>query len=466
MMPKIKESLLKKIIDGFQTNKGKASLYCFTPEFVPEIIYNIIVPFHAKHIKEPVFICTDCYATRKSILDYLRSKQVDKENGYDIISLSADYIKYKYRYAYKLTIIVGVNEEYNIISHLHHSSNFTLCILTKNIMNHDFINSVRDILPEIDTADADIALRRDSIYSPVEEHLLGVEISADDKERYDKYNDYITTSVSIFGELSNIEKCKKGDTTLGISAADFRDTIARENGWREDLDTNIPFMRQIDDVYNPNILYERACTFYNIAKERRNLVSDNDAKLAAILKLCEENKDKQILIVSKRGEFAAKVSEYINTNTNENIHCGDYHDCLNDIVAFDENGNPILIKSGANKGKLKMLGAQAQSSLNERRFNEKIINILSIKSSSNPKLKIACDMVIFTSPLCNNIIDIKSRFTNVIFNGIPTKVFVFYCMGTIEYDKLRTEQNNPIIKVINDTENFIEYDENSACIIL
>ena len=36
-----------------------------------------------------------------------------------------------------------------------------------------------------------------------------------------------------------IEKCKQGDVALGISAADFRNSIARENGWSENLDTNV-----------------------------------------------------------------------------------------------------------------------------------------------------------------------------------------------------------------------------------
>lgn len=464
-MPKIKERLLDNILNGFQSHKGKASLYCFTKEFIPEIVYNVANQFHKKFINTPIFICVDGYATRKAILDCFREHDFTEDKGHRCIIISGDYIKLKYNYAYRLTIIVGINDNFEIIKHLNNNSKFTLAILTKNIMNHEFINSVRNILPCIDTGDADAAIRHDSIYSPVEEHRIGVELSAEDKERYDKYTDYITTSVSIFGDLDNIEKCKKGDIKLGISAADFRDTIARENGWREDLDTSVPFMRQIDDIYNPNILFERACTFYNITKERRNLVTDNDAKLAAILKLCEENKDKQILIISKRGDFAAKVSKYINTNSTENIYCGDYHDCLDDIFAVDERGNAVLIKSGANKGKPKMLGSQAQSSLNEQRFNLKLINILSIKSASNPKLKIACDMVIFTSPICDSIIDVKKRFPNVVFNGNITKTFMFYCINTVEYDKLCREETNPIIKVINETEDSVEYDENSVAII-
>ena len=319
-------------------------------------------------------------------------------------------------------------------------------------------------MPCIDTADLDIAIRHDNIYSPVEEHRYGVELSDDDRELYNKYTDYITTCISIFGELSNIEKCKKGDDKLGISAADFRNTIAYENGWREDLDTNIPFMKQIDDIYNPNILFERACTFYTITKQRRDLVCDNDAKLEVIKNICLDNKDKKILIISKRGEYAAKITKYLNENSD--IKCGDYHDCIEDAIAIDDMGIPILVKSGVNKGKPRVIGAQAQSSLNERRFNAGYINALSIKSASNIKLKIACDIVILTSSLCDNIIEVKSRFTDIVFNSVPTKTFRVYCNSTIENDKLNKEKENTLFTIINETENNVLYDENSGDIIL
>lgn len=461
---KAKDKIIEQVVHGFQYLKGKASCYCFSKDIIPELLYNIITRFSAKHKSAPIFIVVDCYNTRKSILDYLNENGVRENTGYNIKCLSIDYIKEKYRYDYTLTITVGVNENAIILSKLARESQFTLCILTKNIMNNDFIIELRRGLPCIETSDSDIAIRHDNIYSPVEEHRYGVELSDDDKDAYNKYTDYINTSVSIFGDLSNIEKCKKGDTTLNISAADFRNTLAHENGWNEHLDTNIPFMKQIDDIYNPNVLFERACTFYTITKQRRDLVCDNNAKLEVIRKICSKNSDKRILIISKRGEFAAKVTKYLNGDNN--IICGDYHDCIDDAIAVDDNGVPIIVKSGLNKGKPRVIGYQAQSSLNERRFNAGIIKVLSIKSASNPKLKIACDMVIFTSSLCDGIIDVKSRFTNITFNGVPTKIYRIYCNGTIENNKLNNEKENALFTIINETENNVAYDENSGDIIL
>jgi hypothetical protein len=461
---KNEDKLITQVINGFQNNKGKASVYCFSTDVIPKLVYSIIIPFCKRHPDKQIFIVVDCYNTRKSIYNYLNSQNVNSDNGYNIRILSVDFIKPQYHYEYMLTLTVGVNDNLLAITKLAKESHFTLAILTKNIMNNEFISNVRNILPSIDTADLDIAIRQDNIYSPVEEHRYGVELFEDDRVIYNKYTDYINTSVSIFGELSNIEKCKKGDEKLGISAAEFRNTIAHENGWREDLDTNVPFMKQIDDIYNPNILFERACTFYTITKQRRDLVSDNSAKLEAIKNICLANLGKQILIISKRGEYAAKVTKYLNEFSD--IKCGDYHDCIDDAIAVDDMGVPILVKSGINKGKPRIVGSQAQSTTNERLFNNKTINTLSIKSASNPKLKIAIDVVIFTSPLCDNIIDVKTRFTNITFNGVPTKTYRVYCVGTIESDKMNKEKEVSTIKVINDTENFVGYDENSGDIIL
>ena len=464
MMRTCKDKIIKTIIDGFQNQKGKMSFYCFDTEFIPEIIYNVIVPFHNKHSEQQIFIAVDNYDTRVAILKYLRSKEeITSENGFNIKILSKSFISLRYHYNYKLIVTVGINDDFDTIKHLADESSFTMCILTKNIMNNEFITNVRNILPSINienTADDNAKAR---IYSPVEEHRMGVELSADDRIAYDKHTNYINTTLSILGNLYNIERCKKGDDKLNISAAEFRNNLAKENGWNENLDTNTPFMKQIDDIDNPNIIYERACTFYTIAKNRRDLVSDNEAKFEAIRDICQNNKDKRILIISKRAEFAAKVTKYLNDLS---ILCGDYHDCLEDIPAVDEMGIPILIKSGVNKGKPKMLGWQAQSSLNEKRFNAGYIRVLSIKSASNVKLKIACDVVIFTSPLCDDIIEVKTRFANIAFEGVPTKTYKIYCAGTVESDKMIKDKVNPIVKIIDDTENLITYNEISGDIIL
>lgn len=452
-----KEKYINQVIKDFQINRGKSSMYCFQKEIIPELVYNLTYMFFKKHNKE-IFIVVDSYNTRQSILNHITDETI-KSN---IKVLSKDYINQRYKYYYDFIILIGVNDDFNIINKLANESKFTLCILTENIMNNDFITNVRNILPTINTIDISDVIRHEKIYSPVEEWRVGVEFSDTDSVKYNKYNEYISTCVNVFGDLDNIVKCKHGDSNLNISATEFRDTLARENGWSEHLDTNNPFMRDIDNIYNPNNLFERACNFYNIAKYRRDLCTDNEAKLDKILEICNNNKDKQILIISKRGEFAAKVTKYINENSD--LKCGDYHDCIDDAIAYDDNNIPILVKSGVNKGKVKIIGYQAQSTLNEKRFNSKTIKVLSIKNSSNVKLKIACDLVILTSPMCDDIISIKQRFSNIEF-PIITNVYKLYCINSIEHDLINKTKVSPVIKIMNN-DDLINYDENLGVIIL
>lgn len=445
MMLKNKDKLIREVVNGFQENRGRASVYCFNHDVIPELIYNIIKPFSTKNPNDQIFIVVNEYETRKAILDFIKSKN----ETYNLRILSYSYINTKYSYYYKLIILAGLNDHNeSIFNHLAINSRFLLNIITEVILNNYFIEYVRERFPIIQTADYDTNIRKDDIYSPVEETLVLVNLSDEDIDKYEKFTDYINTSVSIFGTLDNIEKCKKGDSATGVSAAEFRNNIANNNGWNENLDMTLPFMKQIDAVYNPNVLYERACNFYNITKARRDLLSDNIAKLEVIKNICENNKDKQILIVSSKGEFAAKITNYINNNTS--LICGDYHDCIDPRIAIDDNGDIITIKSGKSKGKPRMLGSQAQSTLNEARFNNKTINVLSIKFSSNIKLKIACDMIILTSPLFGNIIDVKTRFKDIKFNGEVTETYRIYCNNTIEADKLMSDNEQKMIKVLND----------------
>ena len=458
------EEYINTVITGFQNNKGKSSVYCFSKQIIPELVFNVINNFNTKHPLEPIFIVVDCYNTRVKILEYIKSKINNYEESLSIRILSKDYIKDAYKYNYKLIITIGVNDDINTLLHLNRDSKFTLCILTKNIMDSQFIISLRNHLPNITVNDTSNYVEEQRIYSPVEETRISVKLLDDDLEQYKKCTDFINVSISIFGDLSNIEKCKNGDITNNISATQFRHQLAIKNGWSETLDTNIEFLKQIDDYYNPNILFERASTFYTITKQRRDLVSDNKNKLNIIKDICDKNKDKKILIVSKRGEFAKEVTNYLTNKCD--IKCGDYHDCIESRFAVDANNGLMFVKSGINKGKPRIVSHQAISTSNEKLYNAGELNVLSIKNSSNKKLNIECDIIIFTTPFCDNIFDFKKRFNNIRIINNPNKIFRLYSANTIENDMIYKEPLNNLISIIDENKKNINYDENSGDIIL
>lgn len=458
-----KEKLINTIIDGFQHYRGKASCYCFNKDVVPELVYSVVRLFLDKNKQRTVLIVVDNYATRVSIKTILDNYGITESNGYRYRIYGQDFVKTKYIYFYNLIITVGINSDSKLICHLAEESKFTLSIITENIMDNTFINEVRSMLPTISTGDLDKAIRYEDISSPVEETRIGIELSTEDRENYDKCTKIITEDITIFGNIENIEKCKIGDSKLGISSAEFRLTLAKENGWSENLDTRNEFQAKVDAMYNPNVLIDKAITFYTLTKMRRDICSDYNGKLKEILNIVNDNKDKRILIVSKRGEFAYKISKYLTEN---DIKCGNYHDCCDDEIAKDSFGNLILIKSGVNKGQSKIIKSQAISSRDMNLFNDGHINVLSIKNSSNTSLKLTCDIVIITSSQCEDIYSIKTRFNNIRINTLPNKVYKLYCTDTIEEDKIRNEKINPNIAIIEKSSNTIKYDEESGDIIL
>ncbi len=457
------EKLIGQLMQGFQQQKGKASCYAYKP-LRPEVIVGAFIYTHRrKRTDTNILIVVKDYEERLKVKELLDNLNISE----NVTILSKSYINLNYNYNYHFTFIIGVNDNYAFLSYLTKQSKFTFAIFTEYCSHGVFNNWVNNNLPVIKTNITTNDLVKDRFKYPVEEMHCPVSISDDDRELSDKYDEYISVSMSIFGNFENADKCRVGDLKLNISAGEFRYQLAKENGWSETLDTSIEFNKQIDDVYNPNALFERANTLYNIIRERTNLVTDNKSKLEKIVEIIRQNPDKKILIVNKRGEFANVVANYINENTE--LLCGEYHDCIPEQYLLDENGEYITYKSGENKGKRKLFKSRALSTQSLNRFNSSdksvSINLLSIKNSADSELKTAINLIIFTSPLCFAPNEFIERFEDISFIDNPLKTFVIYCDNTIENNKLnnRTLTNN--VKIIEEEKN-ITIDENNGAVYL
>lgn len=451
----------EEVANKWKSQKGIGSVYCLKPFSYSELAINIINKVLAKNKDSRIFIVTDCFNTRQSIVDIFYKNNIDKDT---IKILSFDYIKKGYNYNYDLIILIGINNYDSRISYLKQCTKFILSIMTKTIIDSNNTNLLNNVLPIIVSNISKEDAVRAKRFSPVEEHRIMIELDDNDKKEYDKQTAFINNSMNVIGNIENIKRIKCGDYKLNLSAAEVRYNIAKSNGWSENLDMSIPFNKQIDEIYNPNALLERVCTIYEIMKNRRDLVTDNKNKLPVILDIINRHPDKQFVIISKRGEFAAEITKYLNNN---NIKCGDYHDNIESAIAVDDNGVPILIKSGKDKGKPKIVCSQAISSSNLRYYNDNNrLTVLSTKNASLNKLNLACFGLIITSPLCDSVIDIRNKFKEIEFNTTPNLVYTIYCNSTIEAKSIAATKETPIYKVINETEKEILYDEESGDIIL
>ncbi|WP_171476737.1 hypothetical protein, partial [Acinetobacter baumannii] len=191
---------------------------------------------------------------------------------------------------------------------------------------------------------------------PVKECLVGLTITPDtelDKEM-NYYNREISTALAIFGNFDNIKYARLGNSATNCSSMMICDAIARTNGWDNHLDMSSEFNRDIDKLYSPAAIKERADSIYNIIRERSIKLASSKDKLSNILDIVNNNSDKNILIINKYGEFANLVTDYLNDKFGKRI-CANCHDKVDNVPAVDNYGNPILIKSGPKKGQPKLL---------------------------------------------------------------------------------------------------------------
>ena len=417
--------LLQDIAKKFQELHGNMSFYCFDKKTALGTVIDIINRFRLARPDSKILIIIDTYNDRVDIKNLMDSVGLDYN---DFTIITKNYINPRFHYVYDLCIFYGV-DDINIIIKIKSECKFGLVILKNHIYDNNKIISIRSRYK-----DAGIIVPKDfNRIFPVKGYVHYVSMSADDKELYNNYTEYINDSIKIFGDIDTINNCRIGSNNK--SSAEYREELATLNGWSNTMDTSLEFYKAIDDMYNPNALYERACNFFSIANKRRKLITDNVAKLNKLVNLVINMVDKgeKVVVVNKTDEFANLVTSTLKYNE---IDCGDYHDEIPDKLATTLYGEPILVKSGVNKGKQKVLKSQAISSLSEEQFNNNIINVLSIKSSSNSKLKIACDTIIFTTTLCPNINDFMARFENVEVTKTPIEIHYIICDEIIEENAL------------------------------
>lgn len=445
---------------AFQQAKGKGHCFCINPITPYKLVATIAVAICNRDSQRSCFIVTPYYDVTNKIK--FEIEKLAPNNEFKINFTGKQYINPKFNYNYDCTICVGINgdekDDVDKLRKLYNCSRFTLAILTESSlpaeMNEFLLRHSCFLKTTVTPNEAKVAY----LNSPVNEWRIGVPFSDVEQQEYDKANQFITESITIFGSLPNIEKCARGDNLLNISASEFRYQFAYENHWHERLDMKSDYDRSIDEYYNPNALNERANAFYTITHKRKEMAIRNDNKLKAIADIVINNVDKKICIVSKSGETALAIANYLNQDEYQSlgIKCGQYHDCIPDSYATDSEGNIMLHKSGKNKGTPIVLKSQAASTQYERLFNSGIINVLSIKFATNTKLKIAFDLIIFADVLTANISQFKSRFANSYCTTNPNEVYRIYTANSIEERDMNRENVNNNVQIMTQTsENYI-----------
>lgn len=447
------ETIFMNAIDHWRDNKGVGTALIPKPFNDKYMIACVLQKMYNKKNYTDTLIIVNNFAERKDIIEYLSDYDDKLKSLLDNKSIKVYTVNYVDNYTNTLTPYVTVWYHCETICEnvfdIVRMSKFKLIILNKLSLSSQDINKLYSIAPLLeDFKQFEIDELRTS--TPVEEIQIGINIATDSEEYklLDYYNNYISTSINIFGSFDNIEYARVGNKSLNMSSTAFCNTIAIENGWNEHLDMSVEINQQIDAFYNPANIRERAHQTYQIMRERKELICNHKDKLEKIANIVKENSDKRILIINKFAEFASVVTNYLNNVFDKEV-CANYHDKVDPIPAVTLDGQPILVKSGSFKGEQKMYHATAQKSYNEARFNEGIINILSTNNSPDKNLNIPIDIIIITSPECEEIKSYLYRLNNVYFPNELIKLYTIYINDTFEDKKLQN-------KVVSNNHNIIE----------
>lgn len=470
------EELFNEAINHWRDAKGKGTALIPKNFNDKAIVLGVLQRVLARSpTTTTVIVVTNTYNERLDLIEYITT-QDDKENNEEFKNL----IKNKTLKIITSTIVESISNSvlhphlvilYHItdineyVEKLLNQAKFNLVILNslKDINRLDVLYKHSPILPDFKQNEID-EIRTST---PIEDMWIGITIPEDSETNklLTYYNDYITTSLNIFGSFDIIKQARLGNSEYNVSATQICNQIAQENGWNDHLDMSVELNVQIDALYNPNNIRERATQTYEIIRNRANLLSDYNGKLEEILKIVNDNPNDKILIINKRGEFANKVTEYINSMS-DTIICGNYHDKVDPIPAIDANGNPIVYKSGVNKGKRKMMMYQAQKTLNQALFNNGNLRVLCTNNSPDKDLSISVDRIIITSPLCENIRSYLYRLSHISFNGSQLNLNTLYIKGSLEETKLLNKDVAENHRIVNNCQENVVFSDNSNFVIV
>ena len=465
------EQMYKDAIIKWRNNRGCGTLIVPHPLDKQVIILDILVNMYVKNPDIKALVIVNNWNTRLALIDYLTHQDCEENNEEfkdkilkkNIVIITENLATgNSFRYShYDISIMLDVFDPDSIINTFK-SGRFTLAIFGSMPVQRE-LSKVAPILPVFSQQEFD-ELR---VSTPVEEMIVGMTIPEDseDYKLLDYYKQYITISMDIFGSFDVMQEARLGNTKFNISATQICEQIAQENGWNAHLDMSVPINVQLDEVYNPGSIRERANKTFEIIRSRNQLLSDYKGKLEEIYKIVKEHEKERILIINKKGIFAAKVTEYLNEMFGT-VVCGNYHESVDNIPELDSKGNPVLFKSGQKIGKPKMLGATSQKSRNMQAFNEGYLHVLSTNNAPDKKLSIDVDVIIITSPQCETIENYMYRLSGVFYPNNKIKLYTLYVKNSMEDTKLqhRTIANSHII--VNKCENEVVYENNSDFVVI
>lgn len=275
--------LLDKAIEHWRQNKGIGTAivpYSINDKY---IISGILVKIYAISSSCKTLIVVPNFAERTDIMEFLTHQHNDAINNKFVNLLKLRHISivtqdFTNTHPIKiptLFIAYHIDSPIKSLNPYYQRSKFKLTVINKFLKDKEDMIELYKVCPLLDEFKPnEVSLVR--LSTPVEEYRIGININlnSEDNKLLEYYDNYIATSLAIFGDFETIDKARIGNTKLNISAMQVCNELARENGWNEHLDMSNDFNIQLDKLYNPGNIKERASKTYEIIRNRGKFLAN------------------------------------------------------------------------------------------------------------------------------------------------------------------------------------------------
>lgn len=263
-------------------------------------------------------------------------------------------------------------------------------VIDGTIIKHDYrlaltgtypygISWVEELYPVVDKITEEEAVEHKWI-SPFVEYNILLELPQVDKARYERFSKPIYETLEMFrpivsmltreegkrlfeSEFDLIQACHNGFSTnslrgdsIYITYDKLCNTLAQLLGWHTNLDITIPENDELNKLWSPHAIHNRAKVFMDYIKKRNEILIDHPAKMHMIGEIINMNTVPTICF-NESTKFADSITEYINARFNPIYKAICYHSKIESRPMIDPTtGEFFLFTSGDRKGTPKIFG--------------------------------------------------------------------------------------------------------------
>lgn len=213
---------------------------------------------------------------------------------------------------------------------------FILC-LTGSTLNKNQLSILNELgAPVIDKITEIEAVSQGWISNSTE-YNLAIELDEHDKIRYAKYSDMISETLETFGGLHKVInqefRNKVFDSDFALVLASFtgynykdrngsntfikptviRNMLASLMGWTRDMPLDNDYNKRINNLWNPDNIYERAKKFKDFVRQRNDILIHNRPKINAVIEILKTNSvpticfNESIAMVTDLADYFSKM---------------------------------------------------------------------------------------------------------------------------------------------------------------